>query len=72
MLIFREIDSTLLACIEIVVNTADTKSRLVSALFCCIAFFAVSASDLQADSGEEGAWGGGAIDVAGIAVHALV
>ena len=30
------------------------------------------ASDLQADAGEESAWGGGAIDVARIAVHALV
>ena len=36
------------------------------------AIFLRSASDLQADAGEEGAWGGGAIDVARIAVHALV
>ena len=44
----------------------------MSALFCLYCFFAVSASDLQADAGEEGAWGGGAIDVARIAVHTLV
>jgi len=31
-----------------------------------------SASDLQADAGEEGAWGGRAIDVARIAVHTLI
>lgn len=30
------------------------------------------ASDLQVDAGEEGAWGGGAIDVARIAVHTLI
>ena len=46
--------------------TLKKESIGVGSFFVCIAF-AVSASDLQADAGEESAWGGGAIDVARIA-----
>lgn len=36
------------------------------------AIFLRSASDLQVDAGEEGAWGGRAIHIACIAIHALI